>query len=124
MSDPLSVLRQLTAEGERRRREELLALYLKIFLRVNEKAQAYTLGVVAVVYAAVFGVWAFVGDFLSPRLHAAAGLLLIVSAGSFVIWETWAMLRGMFNHLGFARTLANTSADNVEETMKAYDAKR
>jgi hypothetical protein len=40
-------------------------------------------------------------------LHAAAGLLLIVSITSFVIWEIWSMLNTSLNLARFARTLAD-----------------
>src|SRR5882724_3236778 len=97
MSNPLETVQRLADDLARRERDELREQYLRIFAHHYDRAHAYTIGVIAVTYASALGVWAFVRDLMSRRQHAAAGLLLIVSIASFVIWEIWSMLNTSLN---------------------------
>lgn len=52
-----------------------------------DKAEQYLKAIQLGGYAAFFALWGIIGDRLNPKWAALAGLLMLISATAFVIWE-------------------------------------
>jgi hypothetical protein len=118
-ADVERLIREAAEREQRRQAEDLRDQYIRIYSGIYEKASAYTQGIIAVSYAAVFGVWAFVRDLMSPRQEAAAGLLLLTSVLIFTFWEVGVNVTSALRISSFQKRLIQAPQD-VATAMQSY----
>lgn len=108
MNDPAPSLSDDERQAERQRDD-----HLRVWNEINKQAVAYTRSVITVSYAVTIGIWAFVRGLglMSPRQHAAAGILLILSVTVFSVWEVGMMLLRNKAVLAWATQLQESPED-------------
>ena len=106
MSDDLKEIVRKSAEAQRKRdQQDQVDAYFDVYGRLFDRAAAYTKGVIIAGYASIFAVWGFTRDLMPPTLSAISGLLLLVSSGTFVLWEVFSNIRNARLFRGIAKRL-------------------
>lgn len=79
-----------------------------------QKLEAYSKTIIALGYAGLFGVWAYVRNVLSHRAIVATALLVGFSLLVYVVWEVGSMIQRTQLQHRFNRLLLNNPADQAK----------
>jgi hypothetical protein len=104
---------------QRQQAEQVDAITAAIGKRL-ERASGYTKAVVAIGYGAIFGIWGFSKDLMPPKAQATVALLMILSAGVFVLWEVYSHLTSANDFNDLANRLNQDPASAIR-AIQAYD---
>lgn len=114
-------LEKLVEANNRRQAEAQIELQTKVFGKLIDRSAAYTKGVISVGYAATFGVWAFTRELMSARQQALTGLLLLLSAVVFALWEVYGNITAAAEFDRFLASIRKPAIDAVAD-LKRYES--
>jgi hypothetical protein len=82
-----------------------------------EQTKSYLNVVFTVGYAALFAIWGFEKDLMTPRTHAIVGLLALFSVAIFVAWEVTSALVSLW----FLRLLRTNDQETTERLISRIE---
>ena len=100
--------RELLQTAHLRQAEAQLDAIVRINSQVYEKAVAYTNAVILGGYAALFAGWGFANKFMTAKLSATTGALIVASVLTFVLWEVY---KGILTGRAFGRVAQAIALD-------------